>query len=94
MQQTKLPGSGMKAPAAPALPSLKFNFVFVSEQWHMNLYLWFYIVAWTECNNRHKYYHNNPHNSEFMNIFGRLTGMKATAVNLDYFTDVLEWNIF
>ena len=41
-------------------------------------------------NNRHIYYHNNPHNSEFMNIFGRLTGMKATAVDLDYFTDLLE----
>ena len=25
-----------------------------------------------------------------MDIFGRLTGMKATAVNLDYFTDLLE----
>ena len=53
-----------------------------------------YIVAWTKCNNRHKYYHTNPHNSEFMNIFGRLTGMNATAVNLDYFTDLLEINIF
>ena len=45
----------------------------------------------TDCNNRHKYYHNNPHHSEFMdNIFGWLTGMKATAVNLEYFTDLLE----
>ena len=35
----------------------------------MNLYLCGYIVAWTECNNRHKYYHINPHNSEFMDIF-------------------------
>ena len=41
---------------------------FFSEQGHMNLYLWCYIVPWTECNNRHKYYHNNPHNSEFMDI--------------------------
>ena len=60
----------MKAPAAPALPSQKFNFVFFSKQWHMNLYLWCYIVDWTECNNRHKYYHNNLHNSQFMDIFG------------------------
>ena len=29
-----------------------------------------------------------------MDIFGRLTGMKATAVNLDYFTDLLEINVF
>ena len=52
--------------------------------------LWCYIVAWTECNNRHKYYHNNLHNSEFMDISGRLTGMKTTFVNLDHFTDLLE----
>ena len=56
----------------------------------MSLYLLFYIVDWTECNNRHKYYHSNPYNSEFMDIFGGLTGMKATAVNLEYFTDLLE----
>ena len=52
----------------------------------MNLYLWCYIVALTECNNRHKYYHIDPHNSEFMDIFG----MNPTAVNLDYFIDLLE----
>ena len=28
-----------------------------------------------------------PQNSEFMEISGRLTGMKAMAVNFDYFTD-------
>ena len=73
----------MKAPAVPALPNQKFNFLVFSEQGQMNLYFWCYIVAWTECNNRHKYmyYHINPHNSEFMDIFGRLTGMNATAVN-------------
>ena len=60
----------------------------------MNLYLWCDIVAWTECNNRHKYYHINPHNSEFIDIFGRLTGMNTTAMNLHYFTDLLEINIF
>ena len=76
--------------AEPELSIQKFNFVFFSEQWHMNLYLWCYIVPWTECNNRHKYYHNNPHNSEFIDIFGRLAGMKATGVNFDYFTDLLE----
>ena len=36
------------------------------------------------------YYHNNLQNSEFMDMFGRLTGMKATAMSLDYFTDLLE----
>ena len=79
--------SGMKA--APALLSQKFNLVFFPGQWHMNLYLWCYIVAWTECNNRLIYYYNNLHNSEFMDIFGRLTSLKATAMNLDYFTDLL-----
>ena len=43
--------------AEPELPSQLFNFVFFSEQWHMNLYLCCYIVAWTE----------------FMDIFGRLS---------------------
>ena len=78
--------------AEPELPSQKFNFEFFPEQWHMNLYLWCYIVASTECNNRHvhKCYHNSPHDSEFMDIFGRVNGMKATAVNLGYFT---EWSI-
>ena len=60
---------------------------------NMNLYLWRYIVAWTECNNRHNYYHNNLHNSEFMVIFDRLTGMKTMSVNLDYLTVLLEQNI-
>ena len=36
------------------------------------------------------YYHNNPHNSEVMGIFGRLICMKATAMNLDYLTDLFE----
>ena len=58
----------------------------------MNLYLWCRIV-WTKRNNRHNY-HINLHKSEFMDIFGRLTNMNATAVNLDYFTDLLEINIF
>ena len=56
----------------------------------MNLYLWGYIVAWTECNNRHKYYHINPHNSEFMDIFGMLIGMNAKVVNCVYFTDLFK----
>ena len=94
----------------------------------MTLYLWCYIVAWTECNNSHKYYHMtlrtvlsgedafekdlsksptlgrgkqgskmdmmmmmmNQHNSESMDILGRLTGVNAMVVNLDYFTDLLE----
>ena len=59
----------------------------------MNLYLWCYVVTLTECNNRHKYYHVNPHNSEFMHIFCRLSHMDAVAVNLDYFTDLFEINI-
>ena len=56
----------------------------------MNLYLWCYIIAWTECNNGHKYYHINLHNSEFKDIFGRLPGMKTTALNLEYFADLRE----
>ena len=56
----------------------------------MTLYLWCYIVAWIECNNRHKYYHINPHNSESMDILGRLTSVNAMVVNFDYFTDLLE----
>ena len=80
----------MKVPAAPALPSQKFNFVVFSEQWHMNLYLWCYIVAWTEYNNRHKCYHNKPPLFWIYGHFGKLTAMKARAVNLDYFTDFLE----
>ena len=36
--------------AEPELSIQKFNFIFLSEQWHMNLYLWYFMVAWTECN--------------------------------------------
>ena len=60
----------MKAPATPALPSQKFNFVYFSLNSDTRIYICdiLLLLRLNAIYNRHTYYYNSLHNSEFMNI--------------------------